>query len=82
MFTHIVNIKYLKSNLTNQYNQVTHDEIFPNKSHLPTFSSPAIETHLHRIEGLADNFIYLNDDVMFGQQVCFVKHFYKYVFKF
>ena len=24
-------------------------ELFPNTSHLPTFSSPAIESHLHRI---------------------------------
>ena len=44
-------------------------ELFPNKSHLPTFSSPAIESHLHRIPGLSDKFIYLNDDVMFGRDV-------------
>uniref|UniRef100_F7AFG7 N-acetylglucosamine-1-phosphotransferase subunits alpha/beta n=1 Tax=Ciona intestinalis TaxID=7719 RepID=F7AFG7_CIOIN len=48
---------------------VTHEEIFVNKSHLPTFSSPAIEAHIHRIPGLADKFIYLNDDVMFGKEV-------------
>ncbi|XP_048241976.1 N-acetylglucosamine-1-phosphotransferase subunits alpha/beta-like [Haliotis rufescens] len=48
---------------------VTHEEIFPNKSHLPTYSSPAIESHLHRIPGLSDKFIYLNDDVMFGSEV-------------
>ncbi|PVD33947.1 hypothetical protein C0Q70_05209 [Pomacea canaliculata] len=48
---------------------VTHEEIFPNKSHLPTFSSPAIESHLHRIPGLSDKFLYLNDDVMFGTEV-------------
>ena len=48
---------------------VTHKEIFPNASHLPTFSSPAIETHLHRIPGLSSRFIYLNDDVMFGAPV-------------
>ncbi|KAK8760345.1 hypothetical protein V5799_028388 [Amblyomma americanum] len=44
-------------------------EIFPNKSHLPTYSSPAIETHLHRIQGLSQRFIYLNDDVFFGKEV-------------
>lgn len=44
-------------------------EIFPNHTHLPTYSSPAIESHLHRIPGLADHFIYLNDDVMFGDEV-------------
>ncbi|XP_076815402.1 N-acetylglucosamine-1-phosphotransferase subunits alpha/beta-like isoform X2 [Clavelina lepadiformis] len=48
---------------------VTHEDIFVNKSHLPTFSSPAIEAHLHRIPGLADKFIYFNDDVMFGKEV-------------
>ena len=49
--------------------QVTHEEIFVNKSHLPTFSSPAIEAHIHRIPGLSQNFIYFNDDVMFGKEV-------------
>eukprot|EP00054_Salpingoeca_dolichothecata_P026886 m.194338 g.194338 ORF g.194338 m.194338 type:complete len:1063 (-) comp25794_c0_seq7:1091-4279(-) len=48
---------------------VTHDELFTNKSHLPTFSSPAIEAHLHRIPGLSKKFVYLNDDVLFGTQV-------------
>eukprot|EP00727_Mastigamoeba_balamuthi_P004638 m51a1_g14172 putative n-acetylglucosamine-1-phosphotransferase subunits alpha beta-like (770) ;mRNA; f:22617-25887 len=48
---------------------VTHEQIFQNKSHLPTFSSPAIEAHLHRIPGIAEKFIYLNDDVMFGAPV-------------
>ena len=44
-------------------------ELFLNASHLPSFSSPAIESHLHRIPGLSDKFIYLNDDVMFGAEV-------------
>jgi len=48
---------------------VSHGDIFPNKSHLPTFSSPAIESHLHRIPGLAKKFIYFNDDVMLGSPV-------------
>uniref|UniRef100_A0A667YT13 N-acetylglucosamine-1-phosphotransferase subunits alpha/beta n=1 Tax=Myripristis murdjan TaxID=586833 RepID=A0A667YT13_9TELE len=48
---------------------VTHQDIFLNHSHLPTFSSPAIETHIHRIPGLSQKFIYLNDDVMFGKDV-------------
>lgn len=48
---------------------VTHEEIFPNRSHLPTYSSPAIETHLHRIPGLSQRFLYLNDDVFFGKEV-------------
>ncbi|XP_067284514.1 N-acetylglucosamine-1-phosphotransferase subunits alpha/beta isoform X1 [Pseudorasbora parva] len=48
---------------------VTHQDIFHNQSHLPTFSSPAIETHIHQIPGLSQKFIYLNDDVMFGKDV-------------
>uniref|UniRef100_A0A1A7Y1F8 N-acetylglucosamine-1-phosphotransferase subunits alpha/beta n=1 Tax=Iconisemion striatum TaxID=60296 RepID=A0A1A7Y1F8_9TELE len=48
---------------------VTHQDIFLNHTHLPTFSSPAIETHIHRIPGLSQKFIYLNDDVMFGKDV-------------
>ena len=31
---------------------VTHQEIFKNTSALPTFSSPAIESNLHRIPGM------------------------------
>jgi hypothetical protein len=48
---------------------ITHDQIFLNKSHLPVFSSPAIESHLHRIPGLSKKFIYFNDDVFLGTSV-------------
>lgn len=48
---------------------VTHKEIYANKSHLPTFSSPSIETNIHRIPGLSKKFIYMNDDVFFGAEV-------------
>ncbi|XP_070534877.1 N-acetylglucosamine-1-phosphotransferase subunits alpha/beta-like isoform X2 [Ptychodera flava] len=48
---------------------ITHEDIFTNKSHLPTFASPAIESHIHKIPGLSQKFIYLNDDVMFGKPV-------------
>ena len=48
---------------------VTHNEIFLNSTHLPTFSSPAIESHIHRIHGLSKKFIYMNDDVFFGMLV-------------
>ncbi|KDO35678.1 hypothetical protein SPRG_18838 [Saprolegnia parasitica CBS 223.65] len=34
---------------------VPHADIFPNASHLPSFASPAIESHLDNIPGLADN---------------------------
>ena len=48
---------------------VHHEEIFTNKSDLPTFSANAIEFNLHRISGLSDRFIYINDDVFFGRSV-------------
>ncbi|XRB15995.1 UDP-N-acetylglucosamine-lysosomal-enzyme [Pseudoscourfieldia marina] len=48
---------------------VDHTELFPNRSHLPTFSSPSIEMHIHRIRNLSPCFLYLNDDVLFGQPV-------------
>uniref|UniRef100_A0A1I8IGI1 Stealth_CR2 domain-containing protein n=1 Tax=Macrostomum lignano TaxID=282301 RepID=A0A1I8IGI1_9PLAT len=57
-------------NLTNpRLTLITHEEIFPNKSHLPTFNAPAIETHLHRIPGLSDHFLYFNDDVFLTKPV-------------
>jgi len=48
---------------------ITHEQIFLNKSHLPTFSSPAIESHLHRIKGLSKRFLYFNDDVLLTRNI-------------
>ncbi|SDP53448.1 Stealth protein CR3, conserved region 3 [Pedococcus dokdonensis] len=42
-------------------NWVDHTDVFE-AEHLPTFSSHAIETVVHRIPGLADHFVYSNDD--------------------
>jgi len=42
---------------------VPHEDILP-KSALPTFSSHAIETSLHKIKGLSNYFIYSNDDFL------------------
>jgi UDP-N-acetylglucosamine-lysosomal-enzyme len=47
---------------------ISHQEIFLNKSHLPVFSSPAIEANIHRIPGLSKQFIYFNDDVFLGSK--------------
>jgi len=41
---------------------VDHDQIFPDTADLPTFNSHAIESCLHRIEGLSEHFLYFNDD--------------------
>ncbi len=48
---------------------VSHREIFGDTGRLPTFNSQAIESRLHRIEGLSEHFLYLNDDVFFGRPV-------------
>ncbi|RLN26380.1 hypothetical protein BBJ28_00002343 [Nothophytophthora sp. Chile5] len=48
---------------------VKHREIFANQSHLPVFSSPAIEWSLDNIPGLSDMFLYFNDDVFLGAPV-------------
>ncbi|OKI00876.1 glycosyl transferase family 1 [Streptomyces sp. CB02923] len=46
---------------------VSHREIFADPEQLPTFNSHAIESQLHRIEGLSEHFLYFNDDVFLGQ---------------
>ena len=43
---------------------VRHDEFIP-AEYLPTFSANPIELHLHLLPGLADRFIYANDDMFF-----------------
>jgi len=50
-------------------NIVTHEEIYPDPNMVPVFASPSIEVFLHRIPGLADKYIYLCDDFMFGNVV-------------
>lgn len=43
-------------------NIVKHREFIPEK-YLPTFSSHTIEMNIHRIPGLAEHFVYFNDDM-------------------
>jgi hypothetical protein len=52
-----------------QITVVSHREIFGGEGVLPTFNSQAIESRLHHIPGLAEHFLYLNDDVFFGRPV-------------
>jgi len=51
-------------------NIITHSEIYPDQTDLPTFSSLSIETHLHRIKNLSQKYLYLNDDISFISAVC------------
>lgn len=46
---------------------VDHRDIYGDDAVLPTFNSSSIETQLHHIEGLAEHFIYFNDDVFLGK---------------
>ncbi|WP_433298145.1 stealth conserved region 3 domain-containing protein [Actinoplanes sp. CA-030573] len=48
---------------------VDHAEIFADRSVLPSYNSHSIETQLHHIEGLAEHFLYLNDDMFFGRLI-------------
>eukprot|EP00761_Pharyngomonas_kirbyi_P008314 gb/GECH01008325.1/.p1 GENE.gb/GECH01008325.1/~~gb/GECH01008325.1/.p1 ORF type:complete len:408 (+),score=50.15 gb/GECH01008325.1/:1-1224(+) len=47
-----------------------HTTIFRSRPHsaLPTFNSNAIELNLHHIPGLAECFIYMNDDMFLGRR--------------
>lgn len=48
---------------------VDHKDIFLNPENLPTFNSQAIESNIHRIQGLSEYFLYSNDDMFFGRPV-------------
>ena len=45
-------------------NIVNHKDYIPSE-YLPTFNSHTIELNIHRIDDLADQFIYMNDDMFF-----------------
>ncbi len=47
---------------------VKHTEYIP-AEYLPTYSSHTIELNFHRIEGLAEQFIYANDDMFFLREM-------------
>ncbi|MBB6170171.1 glycosyltransferase involved in cell wall biosynthesis [Nocardiopsis mwathae] len=46
---------------------VSHRQLFGGRGALPTFNSHAIETQLHHIEGLSEQFLYFNDDFFLGR---------------
>jgi Stealth protein CR2, conserved region 2/Stealth protein CR1, conserved region 1/Stealth protein CR3, conserved region 3 len=47
---------------------VRHDEILDEK-YLPTFNSHVIESAIHRIPGIAEHYIYFNDDMLLTRPV-------------
>ena len=48
---------------------VRSEEFFADQDALPTHNSHAVESQLHRIEGLSEHFLYSNDDMFFGRPV-------------
>jgi len=47
---------------------VNHRDYIP-EEYLPTFSANPIEVNMHRIKGLADQFVYFNDDMFLNKKV-------------
>lgn len=47
---------------------IKHSDFIP-EEYLPTFNPQTIEWHLHKIEGLSENFVYFNDDVILTDYV-------------
>lgn len=58
-----------------QVRMVLHKDFIPQK-YLPTFNSNTIEMHLHRINGLAEEYLYFNDD-MFPVAPCKATDFFR-----
>ncbi|WP_068547310.1 Stealth CR1 domain-containing protein [Thalassotalea crassostreae] len=48
---------------------IYHSNIFMDNSYLPVFNSHAIESNLHRIKGLSENFLYFNDDCLLRRPI-------------
>ena len=48
---------------------VRSEEFFSDPEALPTHNSHAVESQLHKIEGLSEHFLYSNDDMFFGRPV-------------
>ena len=58
----------------NEVHIVLHKDIIP-AEYLPTFNCNPIEMHLHRIEGLDEEYLYFNDDV-FPMKPCSATDFF------
>lgn len=66
--------KWLNTNHP-KLNIVKHENYIPSE-YLPTFSSHVIELNMHRIEGLAEHFVYFNDDIFITRPLK-KTHFFK-----
>jgi len=48
---------------------VYHKDFYEDSSHLPTFNSLSIEANIHKINGLAEYFVYFNDDCFINKTI-------------
>lgn len=48
---------------------IDHSEIWENADDLPVFNSHAIEANIHRIDGLSEHYLYMNDDFILGRPI-------------
>lgn len=67
--------KYLPQCDKRKVEIVNHRDFFVDRDVLPVFNSHAIEANMYNIPGLANRFIYLNDDFCFSSPIC-PSHFY------
>jgi Stealth protein CR2, conserved region 2/Stealth protein CR1, conserved region 1/Stealth protein CR4, conserved region 4 len=56
------------ANTSSHISVIDHKDLIP-ASKLPTFDSANIESYIHRIPNLSEQYFYLNDDVFFGSPV-------------
>lgn len=56
-------------NLENKKVQIISHKDFIDEQYLPTFNSHVIESYLHKIPNLSENFIYMNDDCFIWKQL-------------
>lgn len=61
-------LDFLDENFRQKIFFIDHKDIIPNK-YLPLFNSEPIECFLWKIKNLSDYFIYLNDDIFFGNYI-------------
>jgi len=72
----VFSLTFLDPEFRKKITFIDHKDIIP-ALYLPTFNSYTIECHIWKIKGLSDFFIYLNDDVFFGNYIFYNDFFTK-----
>ena len=68
------NLNFLEKDFSKKIKFIDHTEIIPSE-YLPVFNSGVIECFLWKIKGLSDYYIYLNDDIFFGNYIYYSDFF-------